>query len=282
MRALLLVVLLAPSALAAGAYPDPDEAARWFTSRCFATYDRRFVHDTLGVVGPKYGHEIEGAACDVYERTGAHFVLVTVQDTGGEPLESYALHLFERWGVGDKDRLDGLMLLYVREYALEGRASAVRIEAGYGIEGVITPPLAAQTLDRMRDARDTALSAGWSDADALDHALATGSWVLLTALHDAYADGAFPQASRDPFVRARAVPPAVWIGAAILVLVLILALSSNSRRPRRGWGYYPGSPQWSTGLGGALAGSWSGGGGWGGGGGLGGGRSGGGGGSGGL
>ena len=276
---LLLLAALAP--VAAAAYPDPDRAPRYYESDCFATHDRRFVHDYVGVMREAYAREIEGAACEVYRRTGAHFVFVGVQDTDGEPLENYALHLLEAWGVGDAERHDGLMLLYVADYQMGGRGSAVRVEVGYGLEGVVTAPVAAEAVRLMRDAKDRALEAGDPDADARAFGLAMGSAYLLDTLGDNHVDGRFPEPSRNPFVRAREVPPQVWIFAAILVIALIAALSSSSRRPRRGWGYYPGSPHWSTGLGGAFAGS-RGGGSWGGGGGFGGGRSGGGGGSGGF
>ena len=274
------LALLAPSA--AAAYPDPDRAPRYHDSECYAKYDRRFVHDYLGMMDPQMAAEVEGAACEVYAATGAHFVLVTVDDTDGEPLESYTLHLFEAWGVGNAERLDGLMLLYVRDYDLEGQSSAVRVEPGYGLEGVITPPVAREAITLMRDARDAAMDAGEAEHDARAYGLAVGSAYLLNTLHDNHVDGAFPEPSRSPFVRARDVPPIVWIVAILLILAVISALTTTSRRPRRGWGYYPGSPHWSSGLGGAMVGSLGRGGWGGGGGGFGGGRSGGGGGSGGF
>lgn len=288
MRLLVLVfaaILLAPAvaAQAYAPYPDPGKVPRYQDSPCFATYDRRFVHDYLGAIEADLATEIEGASCEVYERTSAHFVFVSVADTAGEPLESYALHLFERWGIGDTERLDGLLLLYVRDYGLEGRSSAVRVEVGYGLEGVITPIVAAQTVDLMRDAKDQALASGDSDAAARSLALAIGSAYLLTTLNDNYVDGKFPEPESGLLAKARQVPLWVWILAFFLVLAIISALSSSAKRPRRGWGYYPGSPAWSSGLGGAFAGgSYSRGGFGGGGGGFGGGRSGGGGGSGGF
>lgn len=281
MRPALLLALLLLAPLAAAAYPDPDKVPRYHDSECYAKHDRRFVHDYLGMMDARWAAEVEGAACEVYAATGAHFVLVTVEDTDGEPLESYALHLFERWGVGDAERLDGLMLLYVRNYALEGQSSGVRVEPGYGLEGVITPPVTRDALALMRDARDAARDAGEGEQDARAYGLAVGSAYLLETVRDNYVDGAFPQPRRDAFARAGDVPPIVWVLAIVALILLVAFLSSSSRRPRRGWGYYPGSPQWSSGLGGVMVGSLGRGGGFGGGG-FGGGRSGGGGGSGGF
>lgn len=282
MRLLPVLLALAPilAPTAAAQYPDPDEVPRYQDSRCFGTYDRRFVHDYFGAIEDELAASIEGGACDVYERTGAHFVFVSVQDTAGEPLEPYALHLFERWGIGDPERHDGLLLLYVRDYGLEGASSAVRVEVGYGLEGVITPGVAAQTVDLMRDAKETALESGDSDDAARSYGLAIGSAYLLDTLDESYVDGRFPEPDRSLLTRAANVPAWVWFLVFILVVIAITALDRSAKRPRSGWGYYAGSPAWSSGLGSTFSGSS--GGSWGGGGSFGGGRSGGGGGSGGF
>lgn len=278
--ALALVALLAPTAAAAAGYPDPDDAPRRFSSSCLSDHNRRFVYDYEGVVTDAWGTEIEGAACDVYARTGAHVVLVAVPDTAGEPIENYALHLFEAWGIGEKDRNDGILLLYVRDYALDGRSSAVRVEVGYGLEAAVTSGDAMDAVRLMRDAKARALAAGENEGEALAFALASGAHYLLTILNDEYADGRFPEPRPGP------APIPFWVVVlAILMLVVVLLAVTASRDHGRtgGWGYYPHSRHWSRGIGSVFVGGGGlGGGGLGGGGGFGGGRSGGGGGSGGL
>jgi len=269
-----LLVLAVPTAVA---YPAPAEAPS-YVSDCASAFDRRFVFDFVGAVPAPWGPAIEEAGCDVYRLTGAHFVLVAVNGTDGEPLETYALHLFERWGVGDAERQDGMMLLYVEDYAIDGRSSAVRIEVGYGLEGVVNARVAQVAIALMHEASANAIEAGQSVSEARSQALGTGSEFLLRSVAEGYTDGAFPEPAP------RAPPLAFWIVAIAIVLIVIVVLAATAEgrrgRPHSGWGYSSGSGAWVGGLAGSLGGS-SGSGSFGGGS-FGGGRSGGGGGSGGF
>lgn len=66
------------------------------------------------------------------EQTGVQIVVVTVQNLEGKSLEEYATELFREYGIGDKDKNNGVLLLC----ALEERE--FRIEVGYGLEGILT------------------------------------------------------------------------------------------------------------------------------------------------
>ena len=67
---------------------------------------------------------------ELEEKTGAQIVVVTVQNLEGKSLEEYATELFREYGIGDKDKNNGVLLLC----ALEERE--FRIEVGYGLEGI--------------------------------------------------------------------------------------------------------------------------------------------------
>lgn len=271
---LLLALLVLPNALA---YPDPDDAPRHYDSPCIERFDRRFVYDFVGAFAQRHAVEIEGAACEVYAKTHAHVVVAAVQDTEGEPLESYALHLFERWGIGRGEVHDGLLFLYVRDYNMSGARSALRVEVGYGLEHVVNARVALAAISLARDAKESALEAGEPMDEAVSFGLASGVAYLLTTLDAQYVDGAFPAPQAPP------VPWEAWLTTALVLTAIVLILYNGATRPRRGWGYYPGSPHWGGGgLGGYFGGGSFGGGGGFGGGGFGGGRSGGGGGSGGF
>lgn len=268
MRALLFLAILVLVAPVAAAYPDPAKAPRYYDSDCFQPYDKRFVHDHVGLLAD-WGAQLEGAACEVYATTSAHVVIVTVEDTEGEGLENYALHLFEAWGIGDADREDGLLMLYVADYLQSGDA-ALRIEVGYGLEGVVSSPVTSDVWDLMIEARDNSLAAGDDERTAHAYAMAAGSVYLMETLVDGYTEAGFPA----PTPHDESPPWWFWLIVAIIVIAILAALS-NSSRGRRGWGYYPGSGAWTS----RSSSIWvpSGGGGFGGGGSFGGGRSGGGG-----
>ena len=58
--------------------------------------------------------------------------MLVVETTGDETIEQYATRVFDSWKPGDKDRDDGVLLLVARQ------DHTVRIEIGYGLEGIIT------------------------------------------------------------------------------------------------------------------------------------------------
>lgn len=251
----LVVLLLAPLA---AAYPQPSEAPRFVDSDCLRAHDKRFVYDFVRALGREDAWAIEQDGCTVYQATSAHFVLVTVATTEGEPLESYALHLFEQWGIGRAGIHDGLLLLYVANYTdASGGGPAARVEVGYGLEGVVNSRVAAEAIDRMAEARAESLEAGNLPETAVSYALLVGSAHLLAALADTY-DGP----------GARPAPTTPWwfyafMALFVLAIVANLYGSMEGRRGRPGWGWRAGSPSWGTGLGrtfsGGMGGGWSGG-----------------------
>ncbi|MBE3596619.1 MAG: TPM domain-containing protein [Hydrogenibacillus sp.] len=52
---------------------------------------------------------------------GAQLVVVTVDRLGGVPIEEYALKLFRAWGIGRRDRNNGVLLLVNKENMLADR-----------------------------------------------------------------------------------------------------------------------------------------------------------------
>lgn len=58
--------------------------------------------------------------------------MLVVDTTGDETIEQYATRVFDSWKPGDKDRDDGVLLL------VAWQDHTVRIEIGYGLEGIIT------------------------------------------------------------------------------------------------------------------------------------------------
>ncbi len=68
-------------------------------------------------------------------------VVSTVRNMGGLDIETYAVELFEKWKIGNKDLNNGVLILL----ALEERK--IRIEVGYGLEGAITDGAVGKILD---------------------------------------------------------------------------------------------------------------------------------------
>jgi uncharacterized protein len=79
---------------------------------------------------------------DDYERlTGTEMAVVVVRSLDGTSIEEAAVKLFELWRIGKKNRDNGLLLLW------STGDRRVRVEVGYGLEGVLPDGKAGAILD---------------------------------------------------------------------------------------------------------------------------------------
>ena len=90
------------------------------------------VTDTVGVLEAATRAALESKLAAFEAERGAQIAVLIVATTAGEPIESYALRVAEAWKLG-RDGIDDGALLVI---AVEDRA--LRIEVGYGLEGVLT------------------------------------------------------------------------------------------------------------------------------------------------
>ena len=111
-----------------------------------ATPDPRYgvyVQDEAGVLSAPTRETLYWQAVWLHERTGtAQIGVVTVPELGSATIEEYAVAKFRELGLGDKERNDGVLLLYAK------KENRVRIEVGYGMEGRIPDGKAGAILDR--------------------------------------------------------------------------------------------------------------------------------------
>jgi len=100
-----------------------------------------WVEDAGGVLGPEYLSLINAVCQTVKEGTSAEFAVVTVDNLGGLAVEEFAEKLFRRFGIGEKGKDNGLLLLFARD------DRRVRFEVGYGLEAILPDALAGRILD---------------------------------------------------------------------------------------------------------------------------------------
>jgi len=262
-RGAIAVLLLALGALA---WAAPAAARTW-------PKPEGLVSDFAKIIDPASRDSIETLASELREKTGAELAVVTLPDLGEDDIAAAAVDLYKAWGIGKKGTDEGVLIL------LAWKERRVRIEVGYGLEGILPDGLSGSIIRRVMAPElaqghvGTGLLRG---AQAVVGVIAKDKGVTIT--------GALPLPSEAP--EGSGTPPGAVILAVLVVLILNALLRGSRRRMYRGWrgrggpGGFGGPFGGFGGFGGGLGGGFGGGGG--GFGGFGGGRSGGGGASGGF
>ncbi len=104
-----------------------------------------FINDYAGKLDSESKTKLEELASRIERETGSEIAVAIVGNLQGLSEEEYAVELFERWGIGKEKEDNGILILL----AVEGEAGerALRIEVGYGLEGVITDIEAGNIAD---------------------------------------------------------------------------------------------------------------------------------------
>ncbi|MEK7530986.1 MAG: TPM domain-containing protein [Patescibacteria group bacterium] len=117
-----------------------------------------YVSDFADVITEDVQSEIEIRLSAFATNSTGEIAVVTVESLDGDDIESYATNLFREWGIGDKNDDTGILLL------IAPTERVVRIEVGYGYEGVVPDIRAAQIIrnDILPRFRDDDISGGVS------------------------------------------------------------------------------------------------------------------------
>lgn len=126
--ALLLVALMALGGLVASARAELS----------FPVLTGRVV-DAAGILDAATRARLDGELAAQQEKTTDQLVVATVPSLEGTSVEDYANRLFRHWKIGQADKNNGVLLL------VAPNERKVRIEVGYGLEGVL-PDAVASTI----------------------------------------------------------------------------------------------------------------------------------------
>ncbi len=238
MRALLLLWLVLLAGLAqAQTFPE-------LTGR---------VVDAAGVFTPAQVADLERKSEALEAATGRQFVVVTIPDLQGRDIADYGYQLGRAWGIGEKGRDTGLLLIAA---PAERR---VRIEVGYGLEPIMTDALSRRIIQQevIPRARAGDLAGGLvAAADAIIAQLSLPEAEAAARASEARGPAGDEEGSVVPFL----------LFLAVLFLLLRLGSRQARKAARRGtaagtagpiiiWGPPPGS--WGAGRGGGFGGGGS-------------------------
>ena len=101
-----------------------------------------YVQDYADVISPKSEQILYSLGRELDAKTTAQVAVLTVPTLDGEPIESYALNVLRSWGIGSRDKNNGVLIVV----ATNDRQS--RIEVGFGLEGALPDGLTGRIQDQ--------------------------------------------------------------------------------------------------------------------------------------
>ncbi len=119
-----LIVILVFKSVFAAAYPAPVG----------------HVNDFANILSLSYIKTLETQLLQF--KPNSEISVVTIDSLGGDTIENYAQGLFKQWGIGDKQKDNGLLFL------ISKNDRKVRIEVGYGLEPILPDGLSGEILDK--------------------------------------------------------------------------------------------------------------------------------------
>jgi uncharacterized protein len=120
----LLVLVLGAATLGAQSFPKP--AGR--------------VSDFANVIDPATEAAIDRQLDQLEQQTSSEMAVATVASLNGMSVEDYATRLFKEWGIGQAKQDNGVLVV------VAPNEREMRIEVGYGLEGVLPDGLAGQVI----------------------------------------------------------------------------------------------------------------------------------------
>lgn len=101
------------------------------------------VNDFAGIIDVENAAKMESLAREVLQKTGTAIVVATVTSIGeNEDYNMYANGLYQAWGIGKKDEDKGVLIF------LTVKERKIRIETGYGVEGILPDGKVGEILDQ--------------------------------------------------------------------------------------------------------------------------------------
>lgn len=104
---------------------------------------RGHVTDQTATLGAAEQAELERKLVAFEARKGSQLAVLMVATTQPEAIEQYALRVAEQWKLGRRKVDDGAILVIAKE------DRALRIEVGYGLEGVLNDATSKRIIDEV-------------------------------------------------------------------------------------------------------------------------------------
>jgi len=101
------------------------------------------VVDTAQLLQPSVREQLEAQLKAHEQATGEQVVVVTLPDLQGTSIEDFGYQLGRHWGIGQKDKTNGALLIVARD------DRKLRIEVGYGLEDRLTDAQSSVIINQV-------------------------------------------------------------------------------------------------------------------------------------
>lgn len=98
----------------------------------------RYVQDYANVIDTPEEQSLNGLLQELEQKTSVQYIVLTVETTGGVPIEQFSIELAQKWKLGQKGKDNGML------FTLAVKDRRYRFEVGYGLEGFITDQFCGQ------------------------------------------------------------------------------------------------------------------------------------------
>ncbi len=109
-----------------------------------------YVNDFAHILNPEQTLNLESLFSSLKQETTAEVVFVSINSSLPYAPQEYRTRLFSEWQIGDKEKDNGLLILYSLQ------EKRIEVEVGYGLEGILPDSKVGRLLDQyyvpLRDA----------------------------------------------------------------------------------------------------------------------------------
>ena len=216
---------------------------------------RGLVNDFANVIPAAEETQLRAVLTELQQKTGAEVVVVTLPSLDGGQIDDFTIRLAERWGIGQRGKDNGILLLGATQ---EGRGNRLRVEVGYGLEGVINDAAAGRILDQYvvpawnQQQYGAAIASGGA---AIAQRVAADKGIQLSGVPQAVNRGYGPQPSRksNPVMNVLFIIGFIYMAIRHPRLLLLMILMSGRGGGSRGGGGFGGGGFGGGGFGGGGA-----------------------------
>jgi uncharacterized protein len=194
-------------------------ATVWLAAEPIASlHPRNYVNDFAGVLDAGTQASLNALCWQVEQKAQAQIAVVTIKTTDGEDAFSYAVDLYQKWGIGTKGKDRGVLILLATQDRKFGAS------VGYGLEAILPDG----KIGGFRRQAGPYLAGGDYDS---------GLTLMTSAIADVIAKDAGVTLENQPRLAApRRQPSPNGGGAAVFVVIVIIIIIFSIMRGGRGGG----------------------------------------------